>query len=129
MGINTVEALATQAQAAGLHGAVHIAINAQRGEFYFASYDLAPREIRSVATLHLTTEAEVRQKAATGVLLIWPELEAIFPQGRILVPEAAALGQLAAGRSDFASGEKLEPVYLRETAFVKAAPPRWIPIP
>jgi hypothetical protein len=32
------------------------------------------------------------------------------------------VARLAAGRTDFVAGEKLEPVYLRETAFVKAAP-------
>ncbi len=31
---------------------------------------------------------------------------------------------MAASRTDFLPGEKLEPIYLRETAFVKAPPPR-----
>jgi hypothetical protein len=32
------------------------------------------------------------------------------------------VARLAAGRADFVTGDQLEPVYLRETAFVKAAP-------
>jgi hypothetical protein len=34
------------------------------------------------------------------------------------------LATLAAQRTDFVAGEKLEPVYLRETNFVKAPPVR-----
>jgi hypothetical protein len=34
---------------------------------------------------------------------------------------------MAAARSDFVAGEGLEPVYLRETRFVKAPPPRRLP--
>ncbi len=45
----------------------------------------------------------------------------------MVFPRAATLGQLAAGRADFVSGEKLEPIYLRETKFVKAPPPRVLP--
>jgi len=40
------------------------------------------------------------------------------------LPTAAMLARLAAERSDFIAGEKLEPIYLRETSFVKAPPPR-----
>jgi hypothetical protein len=47
-----------------------------------------------------------------------------FPGGRIIFPRAAALAELAARRSDFVPGEKLEPVYLRETNFVKSPPRR-----
>jgi hypothetical protein len=45
-----------------------------------------------------------------------------FPNGRTIFPRAAMLARLAAGRNDFAAGEKLEPVYLRETNFVKSPP-------
>jgi hypothetical protein len=42
----------------------------------------------------------------------------------MIFPRAAALAELAARRSDFTPGEKLEPVYLRETKFVKATAAR-----
>ena len=38
-----------------------------------------------------------------------------------------ALATLAAGRTDFVSGQKLEPIYLRETTFVKAPPRQILP--
>jgi hypothetical protein len=38
-----------------------------------------------------------------------------------LFPEAAMLGQLVTKNPVFVAGEKLEPIYLRETNFVKVA--------
>jgi hypothetical protein len=45
----------------------------------------------------------------------------------VILPRAGILGKLALARTDFTAGEKLEPIYLRETKFVKAPPPRVIP--
>jgi hypothetical protein len=39
---------------------------------------------------------------------------------RLIFPSAAMIARRADGRTDFAAGEKLEPIYLRETNFVKA---------
>ena len=58
--------------------------------------------------------------------MIGPEADRWFPSARVMSPAAAAIGQLAAGRTDFVSGDKLEPVYLRETNFVKAPPARMV---
>jgi len=129
LGLSTVECLAAQAQSAGMTGHIHIAIDAQRGEFYLAGYEISPDERRLVEALHLAGRAEVEERTNAGTLLVWPGLRVVFPHARILLPEASMLGQLAAGRTDFVPGEKLEPIYLRETAFVKAAPPRFISTP
>jgi tRNA threonylcarbamoyladenosine biosynthesis protein TsaB len=126
LGISTVDCLAAQAQAAGILGVVHFAIDAQRHEFYFASYEISPSERRLVKPLRLATTDDVRCRAANSELCIWPELQSAFPSGRVLLPDAATLGQLAAGRTDFLKGADLEPIYLRAPAFVKAAPPRFI---
>ena len=50
-----------------------------------------------------------------------------FPAGRVMFPRASALAELALRRTDFIAPQKLEPVYLRETKFVKAPPPRTWP--
>jgi len=126
LGISTVECLSAQAQAARIFGVVHFAIDAQRQEFYYASFEISPSEIRLVEPLRLATTDDVRCRAANGELCIWPELLSAFPSGRVLLPDAATLGQLAAGRTDFLKGTDLEPIYLRATAFVKAAPPRFL---
>jgi len=124
VGISTVECLAAQAQAANLAGLVNIVIDAQRNEFYFASYEVAPSETRIVEPLRLFTLDEATACCAKGTTLIWPDLLHRFPGGRVLWPDAATLGLLAATRAAFVSGDRLEPVYLRETNFVKAPPPR-----
>jgi tRNA threonylcarbamoyl adenosine modification protein YeaZ len=124
LGIGTVECLAAQAQAVKLSGLVNILIDAQRNEFYFASYEVSASEASMVEPLRLLTLDEVTARCAKGTTLIWPDLLPRFPGGRVLLPDAAALGLLAATRTDFVSGDKLEPIYLRETSFVKAPPAR-----
>ena len=124
LGIGTVECLAAQAQASKLPGVVNIVIDAQRNEFYFASYDLATDARRVVEPLCLLTFDQTTARCAKGTTLVWPDLLSRFPGSRVLVPDAATLGLLAATRADFVSDDKLEPIYLRETTFVKAPPSR-----
>ena len=73
--------------------------------------------------------AEVREREAAGELLVGPEVTRWFPNGGWYFRGAARLGERALTRSDFVAGEKLEPIYLRETTFVKAPPPRAISLP
>ncbi|MBI2925972.1 MAG: tRNA (adenosine(37)-N6)-threonylcarbamoyltransferase complex dimerization subunit type 1 TsaB [Verrucomicrobia bacterium] len=127
VGISSVECLAVQAQTDGTLGRVNIVIDAQRREFYLAGYAIAATECREVEPLHLATFEEVERHSRAGALLIGPEVTRWFPTGRVLFPDAATLGRLAAGRTDFAQGEDLEPIYLRQTSFVKAPPPRVLP--
>ena len=127
LGLSTVECLVAQAHADGCRGRVNIALDAQRNELYLAGYDLTADGWREVEPLHLATLAAAHPLAAHGGLFIGPEVRRWFPDGRELFPDAAALVRLAASRTNFIPGEKLEPVYLRETSFVKAPPPRVIP--
>jgi tRNA threonylcarbamoyladenosine biosynthesis protein TsaB len=124
IGIGSVECLAMRVLA---NGRVNFLIDAQRNEFYFAAYEMNPKSWRLLEPLCLLNLNEVRRRSAEGTTVIPPELLPIFPGGRVLLPDAAALGMLASQRRDFVSGDKLEPIYLRETAFVKAPPPRVIP--
>jgi tRNA threonylcarbamoyl adenosine modification protein YeaZ len=124
LGVSSAECVAAQAQADGLAGRLAVVINAQRGEFYLADYDLSTAGQREISPLRLTTQDEVRARERAGELLIGPEVLRWFPNGRVVFPRAAMLGQMARGRKDFAPGEKLEPLYLRETQFVKAPRPR-----
>ena len=82
---------------------------------------------REVVPLRLAAPDQARACAAKGNLLAGPEIQKWFPEGRELFPRAAAVGRLAARRTRFVPGEQLEPIYLRETAFVKAPPPRPVP--
>jgi len=124
LGINSVECMAAQAQGEKLFGPAHFIIDAQRGEFYFASYDIDADSLKIVEPLRLFAFEEVKTRCETGRAFFWPDLLPHFPNGQVLLPDAATLGILASRRTDFVSGDKLEPVYLRETSFVKAPLPR-----
>ena len=124
LGISSAETIATQAQADGLTGRVDVLIDAQRGEFYLATYELAADSCRETEPLKIITADAARQLAQTALVLIGPDILRSFPTAKTVFPRAATLGTLALARTNFVPGEKLEPIYLRETTFVKAPPPR-----
>jgi len=122
-GINSVECLAAQAQAENIRGRVHVVVDAQRNEFYLATYELLAGGWKEIEPLKIVPRAAVELAGANGTL-IGPEVTRWFPRGRPVYPRAAMLGQLAWRRNEFAIGDQLEPIYLRETNFVKAPPGR-----
>jgi len=124
LGVGSAEAIAAQAQAEKIFGCVSVVIDAQRNEFYLATYEIVPDGWRETAPLKILSLAEVQPRAGADGILIGPEVTRWFPGGRIIFPRAGMLAELAARRSNFTPGEKLEPVYLRETNFVKATPAR-----
>jgi tRNA threonylcarbamoyladenosine biosynthesis protein TsaB len=126
LGISSVECVAAQAQAEKISGRVHVVIDAQRNEFYLAVYEISADGWRVIEPLRILTRAEVESRAGANEMLIGPEVTRWFPNGRMVFPRATMLGQLALNRNDFAAGDKLEPIYLRETNFVKAPPSRRI---
>jgi tRNA threonylcarbamoyl adenosine modification protein YeaZ len=126
LGISSAECVAAQAQTDGLTGRVNVIVDAQREEFYLAGYELAATGAREIEPLKIVTAAEVRRRAEAGEALIGPEVSRWFPSGKTIFPRAATLGRLALDRTDFVAGETLAPIYLRETKFVKAPPPRII---
>jgi len=126
LGVSSAEAIAAQAQSDGATGRVQVIVDAQRGEFYIAGYELTVEGPREVEPLRIVSSAEVMQRAERGEVLIGPEVTQWFPSGKTIFPRAATLGRLALGRTDFIAGDKIEPIYLRETKFVKAPPPRII---
>ena len=124
LGLGSVDCLVAQAQAEKWFGRVNVVIDAQRGEFYLAAYEVSADGAKEIAPLKIVALAEVESRARAGEILIGPEVACWFAAGKILFPQAATLATLAERRSDFSAGEKLEPVYLRETNFVKAPPRR-----
>ena len=124
LGLSSVECVAAQAQAEKISGRVNVVIDAQRNEFYLAAYEISADGWREIEPLRILTRAEVESRAGAKEILIGPEVTRWFPNGRMVFPRAAMLGQLALTRNDFAAGDKLEPIYLRETNFVKAPPSR-----
>lgn len=127
LGISSVRAIAIQAQTSGMRGSVTVVIDAQRGEFYSATYEISDCDARETAALKIVSAEEIRAKEIAGEMLIGPEVTRWFPDGKIISPSAKILARLGSETAEgFVSGEKLEPIYLRETTFVKAPPARVI---
>jgi tRNA threonylcarbamoyladenosine biosynthesis protein TsaB len=120
LGVSSAECLAAQAQAEKIPGRVNVVIDAQRNEFYLAAYEISTGGWKEIAPLRILTRPEVESRAGAKEILIGPEVARWFPNGRRVFPRAAMLGQLALNRNDFVAGDRLEPIYLRETNFVKA---------
>ncbi|MBI3879383.1 MAG: tRNA (adenosine(37)-N6)-threonylcarbamoyltransferase complex dimerization subunit type 1 TsaB [Verrucomicrobia bacterium] len=127
IGVSSVECLAAQARQERFFGGVSLVVDAQRNEFYLARYRIEERVAELVEPLRLASFAAVQMAANAGDVLVGPEIIRWFPNSRLLIPDAAMLGRIAAGREDFTVGEKLEPVYLRDANFVKAPTPRLVP--
>jgi tRNA threonylcarbamoyladenosine biosynthesis protein TsaB len=124
--LTVMEGLALRAQQNGWRGSVRFALDAQRGEFYSQGWQITEAERQPATPLQLVSRNEVLA-SSEGTILAGPNLAETLPGARELMPEAGALGLAAWERPSVTPGEKLEPVYLRETAFVKAPPLRLIP--
>jgi tRNA A37 threonylcarbamoyladenosine modification protein TsaB len=126
VGVRSVECLAAQAFSNGIRGRVSFIVDAQRKEFYLAAYEVSENGCNEIEPLHLATFADVEKRIAEKQIVFGPDAKRAFSAAQDLYPDAATLGQLAFGKKDFVSGEKLEPIYLREVNFVKAPPSRVI---
>jgi tRNA threonylcarbamoyl adenosine modification protein YeaZ len=128
-GIGSVECLAAQARAGQIFGRVNIVVDAQRNEIYRAGYDVSADGWQEIEPLKILPAADMSATArgdARPTSFIGPEVTRWFTGGRVIFPRAATLAELASRRSHFVPGENLQPIYLRETSFVKAPPSRII---
>ena len=122
LGLGSVETIVWEARARQISGACNVVIDAQRDELYRAKYEIGRDEWREIEPLKIVPRAEVQSRAEAGERVIGPEVDRWFAGGRVIFPRAEALAELALGRTDFVAGEKLAPIYLRETRFVKSPP-------
>ena len=112
LGISSAECLAAQAQ--GIFGRVNVVIDAQRGEFYLATWEISDTSLVEILPLKIVAAAEIAARKNAGEICAGPAVDPV------LFPSAGMLARLTAGRNDFVAAERLEPIYLRETNFVKA---------
>ncbi|HXA43971.1 MAG TPA: tRNA (adenosine(37)-N6)-threonylcarbamoyltransferase complex dimerization subunit type 1 TsaB [Candidatus Angelobacter sp.] len=121
LAVSSMDAIAARAQAVNLFGQVNLVVDAQRGEFYLARWEISAEQRREISPLVIVPAAEVEQRQRAGEVVAGP---AASDPGKVLFPVASAVALLGESRKDFIPGEKLAPIYLRETSFVKALPPR-----
>ena len=118
LGVCSAEVLAAQAQAAKMFGRVNVVIDAQRGEYYRANWDISATQRQEISPLKIVAATELKTLTAAGEICVGPDAVAK------MFPAAATVLQLAFGRMEFLAGELLAPIYLRDTNFVKAPPAR-----
>lgn len=99
-----------------------LAADAQRGEWACGEMSGG----RLAGPLGLRTREALASEIAAGRLVITPD-EGL--PGAVVMHPTAALAALMGPGLDEARPDALEPVYLREAAFVKAPPPRVVPGP
>jgi tRNA threonylcarbamoyladenosine biosynthesis protein TsaB len=126
LGISSADCIAAQAHLEGICGNTRVILDAQRGEFYIADYEITAEAWHPVSPLRLGARTEVVSAGDSPTLGIGPDA-GLFAGGRVIFPSAETLGRLALQRTDYLSGDQLEPIYLRQTQFVKAPPPRILP--
>jgi tRNA threonylcarbamoyl adenosine modification protein YeaZ len=119
-GISSADCVAAAARDAGVQNEFGVVIDAQRNEFYLGTYKPGDVSSSPVTPLRLITEKELSTFGASDLKLIGPELTRWLPEAKSVFPRASTLARLASLRTEFVSAEKLEPIYLRETTFVKS---------
>lgn len=123
-GVDTPSCLAEQLWRSGERGEVLIAIDAMRGEFYTARFELAESGWKQAADLSITTKADVEAWQASGKKVFGPDLQKALPSVTPLYAHAGTVAELAVKRGVFKAANELEPIYLREVSFVKSPPTR-----
>ncbi len=123
VGISSIECLAETARAEGVRGPVSFLVDAQRGEFYLADYELGDTGSVERSPLRIAVRAEIEHRLAARSVVMGPDILAAFPAARELNPDAVALSRLAASGPDAVSAGELQPIYLRAVSFVKAPAP------
>jgi tRNA threonylcarbamoyl adenosine modification protein YeaZ len=122
LGAGTFDAMAFGSYQAGRRGLINIAVDAQRGEYFLARYQLDILPAVVVEPMHLAQPSEIEARLRAAECVMGPDLASRWSGAVDLFPRAAWLGLLATGRTDFVPGERLEPIYLRETNYAKAPP-------
>jgi len=126
-GISSAEALIRRARREGFRGSLVIAFDAQRGEFHEATIDLDADQSAESPVFNQVDADLLQAREREGITIAGPGIARKLEAGKDLYPDAREVGLLALERRKWIEAEKLEPVYLRETGFVKAPAPRVIP--
>ena len=116
--VSSAEVLAATARGEGHRGETHLIMDAQRHEHYHTTWNLTETEQTETKPLSIIGVAEAFELESFGP--DQPGMRYCKP----LHPCAVQLANLAAAQNSYVPGFAIEPIYLRQTEFVKAPPPR-----
>ena len=106
LGVSSAECLAAQARAEKILGRVNVVIDAQRNEFYLATYEITADGWRETAPLKILSLAEVQSRAGADGILIGPEVTRWFPGGRVNFSARGGAGGTGRAPERFRAGRK-----------------------
>jgi tRNA threonylcarbamoyl adenosine modification protein YeaZ len=124
VGVSSAFALALRAQSVGMTGRVNVLIDAQRGDVYHAAFEIGAGLPETQVPLRLVLAPQLAELWQAAGCWIGPEVRRWVPSGVPLHPAAGGIARLSLRPAHPGPAASLEPIYLRETAFVKAPPPR-----
>ena len=124
-GVSSVACIAEQARSANILGDFHVVVDAQRDEFYVADYQSDGGMVALQKDLRILTRTETTSLPGP---LVGPDLMACSLVGTEIIPSANVVGLIAKREGQTIEASNLVPIYLRETAFIKAPPARILPI-
>jgi tRNA threonylcarbamoyl adenosine modification protein YeaZ len=124
VGLCSAEVMIEQVWRLGRRGKVHVVVDAQRGDLYHGVYGLVETGWETVTGLKIEPASAL---SADGADWISPEAVPSLDWAEPVFPDAGILGCMAVNHPSPVPAAMLEPVYLRETAFLKAPPVRLIP--
>ena len=107
-------------------GVANIVCDAQRGEVFAARYQLGANAPQALGGFELLSPGEEERRRAAGEIFFKAD-QGPWRLGHelVLTADARVVGEMATGRTDFVSGDQLEPIYLRRAEFVKAPAPKF----
>ncbi|MGB9602401.1 MAG: tRNA (adenosine(37)-N6)-threonylcarbamoyltransferase complex dimerization subunit type 1 TsaB [Verrucomicrobiia bacterium] len=122
LGVNSAESIAEKLAFDKMNGKYRILIDAQRGEFYCSEYDVEQGQYKCVNPLRIVKLNEISKDVDR--IIAGYDLPELGSPGVNVFPDAKSIYRLSLKKQTFINGEQLEPIYLRQVAFVKAPPPR-----
>ncbi len=122
-GVSSVDVLAGTIES---DGEFMVAVDAQRGEFYTATYRRRGPEVATISGLRIVGREKLLAIAGDDKPIIGPDAGQFGALGSEAYPDAAVLAVLASRNPSSVDGAGLEPVYLRPVEFRKAPPARII---
>ena len=107
-------------------GVANIVCDAQRGEVFAVRYQIGSGAPLALGGFALLSPGEEERRRADGEIFFKAD-QGPWRLGHelVLTADARLVGQMAAGRTDFVSGDQLAPLYLRRAEFVKAPTPKF----
>ncbi len=125
-GVSSVDIIAWDVWKNGGRGSACVAVDAQRGDFHLARFELAGEGPRCLAPLELVSNDAVATAVSAGARVFMPESRMSVPGAEAGFPTAATLAEVSLRRPESRIA-LLEPIYLRPVAFAKAPPAISVP--